>query len=152
ARIACDRKFQSVFTIDVAPDGRVYIPEYSPNLLNRFDPATGKLESLGDLHEFGQHVRDVTCGADGLVYLTCYSYDPTGTKTTVVQFEPRTNEKRSVDKSKRPAVVAGLPLQFRDGSAITAANENTITRKDASGKETTFTVNLEGSPLRIFSV
>lgn len=154
ARIVCGQKFDQVFAIDVAPDGRVYLPEYEPNRLRRFDPATGQHESLGEFHEFGKNIRDVYCDPNGLVYLNCYTHRLDGCEIVVVEFDPRTNQKRRVEAMPAAAPTLRLPLSFRDGSELVGCDPigNTLTRKDADGRETTFTVPLEGSPLRIFSV
>ena len=94
SKIACDHRFQSMFTLDVGPDGCVYLPDYTPNIMHRFNPATGRMENLGDFNALGQHIRNVFCARDGWVYVNCYSYDPTGGGGVAnLAFNPRTGEK-----------------------------------------------------------
>lgn len=75
---------QGYFSIDVAPDGRVYAPHYSGNTLYRYDPASNKLENLGAFGEFGEHIRDVCCAQDGWVYVTATDY----TRSCIVALDP----------------------------------------------------------------
>lgn len=97
ARTVADHPMQAVFTLDVAADGRVYLPNYSSNTLWRFTPSTGKIESLGDFHAFGGHIRNVFCAHDGWVYLTCTSYSrEQGEAKGIVAFDPQTGEKSCV--------------------------------------------------------
>ncbi|MBI2438645.1 MAG: hypothetical protein HYV36_07530 [Lentisphaerae bacterium] len=110
ARVLCEAPaLAHVFTLDVAPDGRVYLPAYTSNTLQRFDPATGRLENLGDFNALTQHIRNVFCAADGWVYVNGYSYDAVkGNATVVIAFDPRTNERRAI------AAGAGLTRDAAD--------------------------------------
>jgi len=95
---------KSFFTIDVSPDGCVYMPEYSQNVMHRFDPAGGEVADLGDYSEFGDHIRNVVCGDDGLVYTTCTDY-----KTTrVAVLDPKSGRKFPLDDGD----AAGSRLEY----------------------------------------
>lgn len=98
SRMVCEAPaLTTIFTLDIAPDGRVYLPAYTPNTLQRFDPATGRIEDLGDFNTLTQHIRNVFCAADGRVYLTGCSYDAVkGNATAIIAFDPRTNERRAI--------------------------------------------------------
>ena len=84
---------KAFFTCDVAPDGRVYAPEYSKNTMCRYDPATGEVDTPGEYGAFGDHIRDVACGADGLVYVTGTDY----TQTCVVVLDPESEQTRKLE-------------------------------------------------------
>lgn len=85
------------FTLDVAPDGRVYLPDYQKNRMYRYDPATQQIEDLGDYNAFGQHIRNVYCGRDGLVYVGAITYGGVKNGSVVVSLDPQTGEKKVVD-------------------------------------------------------
>jgi streptogramin lyase len=86
------------FTLDVAADGRVYLPSYNGNHMFRYDPQSGQVEDLGDYNAFGRHIRNVYCGRDGLVYVSSTTYGgERAHHSVVVAFDPRTDEKKVVD-------------------------------------------------------
>lgn len=138
---------KAFFTCDVAPDGRVYAPEYSKNVMCRYDPTTGAVDTPGEYAAFGDHLRDVACGADGLVYVTCTNYARTG----VVVLDPESGETRELDAGDAagltvnwealskdsygrvcvPATKWGRALFFeaRDG-ALHSAEQSVIARAD----------------------
>jgi streptogramin lyase len=58
------------FTLDVAPDGRVYLPDYQSGALHRYDPASGQVTEVLRVPWPDHHPRIVACAADGWVYLT----------------------------------------------------------------------------------
>ncbi|NLL83253.1 MAG: PQQ-binding-like beta-propeller repeat protein [Lentisphaerae bacterium] len=91
--LACDEKIGNVFTLDATPDGLVYIPEYSKNIMRRFDPKTGKIEDLCDYNEYGKHIRNVTCASDGWVYVNAYTPDPNNAWSQLVALNPATGER-----------------------------------------------------------
>ena len=83
----------TIFTLDVAPDGRVYLPNASSNHLWRYDPHTRKAEDLGDFNALGEHLRHVCCGSDGMVYVTCNTY---GKGTELCVFNPATGTRDKI--------------------------------------------------------
>lgn len=113
ARVVADRTFKSVFTLDVAPDGRVYMPEYTGNVMYRYDPATSQIESLGSYADFGAHIRNVACAPDGWVYVNATDY-----KTTcLVGLDPRTGARSKVSLIPPEfAGWAGDPTPHRDAN------------------------------------
>lgn len=82
-----------VFTLDIAPDGAVYIPAHQTNRLYRLD-ADGKAEEVACFDEFGEHGRNVCCAADGRVYVTCLTY---GDDPRIVVFDPESGEVSEVE-------------------------------------------------------
>jgi streptogramin lyase len=80
---------ESLFTIDAAPDNRVYLPDYKTNSLHRFDPAANWFERLCDFNSFGLHIRNLCCAADGFVYMTCTDFK----QTLAVGFDPSTGRR-----------------------------------------------------------
>lgn len=93
SKVVAELPGKSFFMLDVAPDGRVYLPDASQNVMYRYDPQTAKVESLGDYAAFGAHIRNVYCAKDGWVYVTCTDYR----KTVIVGLDPRTGEKSAID-------------------------------------------------------
>lgn len=83
----------SLFGLDAAADGRVYLPDYGRNRLMRYDHSTRRIENCGDFNDMGEHIHNVYCGPDGLVYGLCYTY---GAPTVVAAFDPATGRKRKV--------------------------------------------------------
>jgi streptogramin lyase len=73
-----------LFTIDAAPDGRVYLPNYKTNTLFRYDPATRQVEAVCDFNALGEHSRNIACASDGFVYATCTDYK----RTVVAGYDP----------------------------------------------------------------
>lgn len=92
ADIVAELPAKAVFTLDVAGDGAVYLPDYTLNTLFRFHPDRAGIENMGDFNRFGKYTRNVFCGMDGLVYLTCTDYQ----QTSIVAFNPVTGEKSMV--------------------------------------------------------
>ena len=84
AKVVAERPCRSNFTLDVAPDGRVYLPDYSSAVF-RYDPRTNAIENLGAVGGAGVHPRDVACAADGWVYVTANDYK----QAAVVALDPR---------------------------------------------------------------
>ncbi|MCX5661713.1 MAG: WD40 repeat domain-containing protein [Planctomycetota bacterium] len=112
SRIVAKHPINGVFTIDVAPDGKVYLPAYTTNTMHRYDPVTGKFDDFGKYDEFNPHIRNVYCGGDGIVYVTSISYS---TGTCVVALDPATGRKWRVNPP--PGVPAdSFRLLFKDGS------------------------------------
>ena len=97
ARVAAEVSVESIMSIDAGADGCIYLPDYSPNVMYRFNPDTGTVENLGDFHAFGQFIRNVFGAPDGLMYVTSNRYGDTGIATRVVGFNPRTREKFLVE-------------------------------------------------------
>lgn len=95
SEVAAELPGVSFFTLDVGPDGTVYLPEYGQNVMYAFHPDTGTVENLGDYARFGAHIRNVFCAKDGWVYVTCTDY----TKSTIVGMDPRTREKKDMGES-----------------------------------------------------
>lgn len=91
ARVVAELPGMSFFSLDVALDGRVYLPEYGQNALLRFDPRSGRVESLGDFNSFGTNVHDAYCGPDGWVYLVVYDY--VRNRQSLVAYDPRADRK-----------------------------------------------------------
>lgn len=119
SREVATAEIKSCFTIDVAHDGRVYIPDYSANTLHRFDPSSGKVESLGDFTAYCKYVRNVVCAKDGSIYLTASTYvDGVGVDTKLLVIDPVTNSKRFVEAP------AGASVRWNWGSVA----------KDAAGR------------------
>lgn len=75
--VVVDLPFPNFLSLDVAPDGRVYLSEYSKNVLYRFTPATGALEDLGGFPGIEGHVSNVCCARDGWVYVAVTDYKKT---------------------------------------------------------------------------
>ncbi|MBI2194410.1 MAG: hypothetical protein HYU36_20725 [Planctomycetes bacterium] len=88
------------FSLDVAPDGRVYIPSYSDNTLHRFDPARDVWDNIGVFAAFGKHVRLAFCGRDGWVYVSVTD----DRSRRIVAVQPETGETFPVEMSERLAV------------------------------------------------
>ena len=101
SRVVADPPAKALFTIDVAPDGCVYMPDYTGNVMYRYEPAGGKIDSCGSYGEFGQHIRNVFCGRNGIVYVTSLTYNH---PTKIVALDPATGRKWVVN-----APAAGLP-------------------------------------------
>lgn len=81
------------FTLDVAADGRVYLPDYLNNHLYRYEPVAHQVEDLGDFAAFGQHIRNVHCGTDGLAYMNSVTYGGQGNnRSCIVAFDPKSGE------------------------------------------------------------
>ncbi|MCX5662638.1 MAG: hypothetical protein NTW19_23405 [Planctomycetota bacterium] len=59
---------------------------------------------------------------------------------------------RDVDQKSLRLAAGGSPLTFDDGSAISAVKLKEVTFLDPAGKSSTFTIEREESPLRLFSV
>ncbi len=93
ARVVADRTFRSVFSLDVAPDGGVYMPEYGGNAMYRYDPRTARIDKLGTYAAFGAHVRNVICAADGWVYATCTDFK----SSCLVGIDPSTGAMTNID-------------------------------------------------------
>lgn len=158
ARVVAEPDVLAVFTIDVAPDGRVYIPDYTRNQLHRFDPKTRQVELLGGFKEFTEHIRDVACGRDGLVYLVGYSYVPVnGSNHALIAFDPATGKRWSVETD---AVAPGLTVsrgpivKDADGHVLVDAKRwgNALRMELVNGRAqpidpTTARVNEKGQPL-----
>lgn len=112
SRIVALHPINGIFTIDVAPDGKIYLPAYTTNTMHRFDPATGKFDDFGKYDQFNQYIRNVYCGADGIVYVTSISYS---TGTIVVALDPATGRKWRVEPpAGTPA--NGFRQLLKDGS------------------------------------
>ena len=84
---------KAFFMIDAAPDGRIFMPACTRNVMLSYDPGTGSVSEHGSFAAFGKTLHDVACGQDGLVYATTPSYP----ETHVVVLDPATNEKRLLD-------------------------------------------------------
>lgn len=83
---------KAVFTLDIGSDGTVFMPDYSRNTIFMWRPGQTEVGDLGCLKEFGNHVRVVYCGADGLVYATCTDYRD----TRIVAINPATGKAKVV--------------------------------------------------------
>jgi hypothetical protein len=107
--VLADLPYTMTFTIDVAPDGRVFLPVYGDNMMASYDPATGTSADHGDYHAFGLHIRNVVCGRDGLVYVTCSDHHT----FSVVALDPQTGDKHVVAHPDRPG--ASFGMVYKDG-------------------------------------
>lgn len=93
ARVAATRTFKSVFTLDIAPDGRVYMPDHTENALYRYDPAAGRIDRVATFAEFGKHVRNLACGSDGWVYVNATDFHT----TCIVGLDPATGTRSKIN-------------------------------------------------------
>lgn len=59
---------------------------------------------------------------------------------------------RDVDQKSLRITAGGSPLSFSDGSAITQVKLKEVSYLDPAGKASTFTIEREESPLRLFSI
>ena len=133
-------KLKSCFTIYVAPDGRVYIPDYSLNSMHRYDPATGTSESLGDFNDVCKYVRNVVCARDGMVYLTAHTYvDGVGVDVKLLAIDPTTNKRHVVEAP------TGSNLKWHWGSVVKDATGSVFISAQRFGRTTWFEL-VGGSP------
>ncbi|MBI2438566.1 MAG: hypothetical protein HYV36_07135, partial [Lentisphaerae bacterium] len=92
SEVAAELPGVSFFSLDVAPDGIVYLPEYGQNILYAFHPDSGKVENMGDYSHFGSHIRNVYCARDGWVYVIATDYK----RSVVVALDPKTKGKKDL--------------------------------------------------------
>ncbi len=84
---------KSYFTLDVGPDGAVYLPDYTSNTLHRYDPASDEVVSLGRFDEFGKHIRTIYAAVDGWLYVTAVD----GLQAKVVAVNPATGMRQALE-------------------------------------------------------
>ena len=94
AKRVAELPFTTCFSLDIAPDGRVYMPDYHENVMFCYDPLSGKVSDFGSFSQFGDHIQMVSCGRDGLVYVSSITYSR---GSFAVALRPQTGEKFLVD-------------------------------------------------------
>jgi streptogramin lyase len=104
----------TLFTIAAAPDNRLYLPDYKTNTLHRFDPATRQVERLTDFKPFGEHIREIACAPDGLVYVTCTDYH----RYVIVCYDPATGRSFLVADPEGTRIQPRSPVTDSNGRVL----------------------------------
>ena len=119
SEVQVDLPEHGYFSIDVAPDGRVYAPHYGGNILYCYDPQTGQLASLGTFEEFGTHIHDVCCAPDGWIYVTASDY----VDHCVVAIDPRSGARGKLEPVDGAAVSPPYSQIRRTGAGMVVTCE-----------------------------
>ena len=109
ADVVAELPGMSFFSMDLAPNGCVYLPEYGQNTLIRFNPDRKQVESCAKFHAFCTNIRNVFCGTDGWVYLMGIDYSK-GEKFLVIAYNPDSN--RSIAVAAPPESTTASPVAW----------------------------------------